>query len=73
MTQNHPIVRGSSCSRIYTGQGTFTNVAVGHGIDNLNRDVTVCPPGASTAGKFCAARETGTKTVTVTVAVSGGK
>ncbi len=62
-----------TCSKIYLGPGTFTNVAVGHGIDNLGRDVTFCAPGDSTSGKFCDARETDTKTVSVTVSVSGGK
>src|SRR5439155_1545548 len=62
-----------TCSKIYLGPGTFTNVAVGHGIDNLGRDVTFCAPGNSTSGKFCDARETDTKTVSVTVSVTGGK
>ncbi|OLE66670.1 MAG: hypothetical protein AUG09_06280 [Acidobacteria bacterium 13_1_20CM_2_68_7] len=62
-----------TCTKIFNGPGTFTNVAVGHGIDNLGRDVTFCAPGDSTSGKFCDARETDTKTVSVTVTVSGGK
>ena len=62
-----------ACTQIFDGPGSFTNVAVGHGIDNLGRDVTVCAPGSPTTGKFCDARETDTKTVAVTVTVSGGK
>ena len=62
-----------TCTKVYDGPGSFTNVAIGHGIDNLSRDVTICAPGEPTSGKFCDARETDTKTVAVTVTVSGGK
>jgi len=62
-----------TCTKIFDGPGNFTNVAVGHGIDNLGRDVTFCAPGDPTSGKFCDAREVDTKTVSITVTVTGGK
>jgi hypothetical protein len=62
-----------TCTKVFDGPGSFTNIAIGHGIDNLSRDVTFCAPGEPTTGKFCDPREIDTKTVNVTVTVSGGK
>ncbi len=61
-----------SCQTVYNGIGTHTNVAKGHGIDNLNRDVTVCP---SSYGNTCFSDpdETDTNTVTISVTVNNGK
>jgi uncharacterized repeat protein (TIGR01451 family) len=65
-----------TCTATFSGPGTFTNVAVGHGsftVNGVTKDVTVCPAGPA-AGKFCDADETDTKSVTVcTPTVSGGK
>lgn len=64
-----------SCTKVIDGPGTVTNTAKGHGVDNLGRDVTVCPGGISSSTCFQDSRETDTKTVTTTCSatVSGGK
>lgn len=65
-----------TCTTTFNGAGPLTNVAVGHGTfssGGQSKDVTVCT-GGNTAGKFCDADETDTKTVTsCTPVVSGGK
>jgi hypothetical protein len=63
-----------TCSKTYTGAGTFTNTATGHGIDPVGKDVTWCAdvnnPGATVR---CDQDETDTTTVVVTVTTTNGK
>jgi Bacterial Ig-like domain (group 3) len=57
-----------TCTHTYTGAGTFTNVATGHGIDPINLDVTWCAdPSNPPAGVRCDQDERDTTSVTVSI------
>lgn len=63
-----------TCSKTYTGAGTFTNTAIGHGIDPVGKDVTWCAdPANPGTGIRCDQDETDTTTVTISVDVTQGK
>ncbi len=58
-----------TCTQVYNGPGTFTNVATGSGVDPQSFTVTYCvtPPNGTT---ICDAEERDSRTVTVSVSVS---
>jgi uncharacterized repeat protein (TIGR01451 family) len=64
-----------SCTHVFTGTGTFTNVATGHGsftpAGGTATDVTFCAnPQSPPTGVFCDQDERASKSVTVSVTVS---
>jgi hypothetical protein len=59
-----------TCSKTYTGQGTFSNAATGHGIDPVGKDVTYCTdPNSPPTGVRCDQDERDTTSVVVSVTV----
>jgi hypothetical protein len=57
-----------SCTASFTGAGTFTNTAKGHGIDPVGKDVTACAdPNNPPADVRCDQDETDSTSVTVSI------